>query len=190
MDRSADNIGQIINQIQRDLEELKTTQLRNEDIPAGAITTPKLADGAVTTAKIADGAVDSDKIGSASVALTNMLTSSFSSTEGAWSVYYMPNGKKIWLQSGQSTTSAYNAGPGNWGYAQNIASLPSSVESISDVHVLAWVSGANGSGSTKVAVVHGALVGGDGVFGISATELYGSGSGTTTADWSIMLIEK
>lgn len=31
MDRSADNLGQIINDIQRDLEELKTTQLRNAE---------------------------------------------------------------------------------------------------------------------------------------------------------------
>ena len=39
MDRSADNIGQVINDIQRDLEELKTTQLRvRENIyPVGSI---------------------------------------------------------------------------------------------------------------------------------------------------------
>ena len=52
MDRSADNIGQVINDIQRDLEELKTTQLRGDNIPEGAITTEKLADEAVTPAKI------------------------------------------------------------------------------------------------------------------------------------------
>ena len=39
MDRSADNLGQIINDIQRDLEELKTTQLRvrEELYPIGSI---------------------------------------------------------------------------------------------------------------------------------------------------------
>lgn len=39
MDRSADNLGQIINDIQRELEELKTTQLRVRETfyPVGSI---------------------------------------------------------------------------------------------------------------------------------------------------------
>ena len=39
MDRSADNLGQIINDIQRELEELKTTQLRVREVlyPVGSI---------------------------------------------------------------------------------------------------------------------------------------------------------
>ena len=39
MDRSADNLGQIINDIQRELEELKTTQLRARETfyPVGSI---------------------------------------------------------------------------------------------------------------------------------------------------------
>lgn len=39
MDRSADNLGQIINDIQRELEELKTTQLRERETryPVGSI---------------------------------------------------------------------------------------------------------------------------------------------------------
>lgn len=39
MDRSADNLGQIINDIQRELEELKTTQLRVKETfyPVGSI---------------------------------------------------------------------------------------------------------------------------------------------------------
>ena len=39
MDRSADNLGQIINDIERELEELKTTQLRVREVlyPVGSI---------------------------------------------------------------------------------------------------------------------------------------------------------
>ena len=39
MDRSADNLGTVINDIQRDLEELKTTQLRVRETlyPVGSI---------------------------------------------------------------------------------------------------------------------------------------------------------
>lgn len=68
MDRSADNIGQIINDIQRDLEELKTMQISGGgDIPDGSVTESKLADGAVSSAKLADGAVSASKLSSAFV---------------------------------------------------------------------------------------------------------------------------
>lgn len=60
MDRSADNIGQIINDIQRDLEELKTMQISGGvDIPDGSITESKLADGSVSESKLSSGLVDS-----------------------------------------------------------------------------------------------------------------------------------
>lgn len=62
MDRSADDLGQILNNIERDLEELKTTQIRTENIPDGAITTPKIANDAVTEGKVADGAISTNKI--------------------------------------------------------------------------------------------------------------------------------
>ena len=52
MDRSADNLGQIINDIQRELEELKTTQLRvRENIyPVGSI---YMSATAATTSEVA-----------------------------------------------------------------------------------------------------------------------------------------
>lgn len=87
MDRGDDSLSAVINALQRDLEELKTTQLRNEDIPAGAITTPKLADGAVTTDKIADGAVDTDKIGAGAVTPAKASFTKYSSAKqvvGEW----------------------------------------------------------------------------------------------------------
>lgn len=51
MNRSADDIGQIIAGIQRDLEELKSNQGRSP-IPDDSVTTAKIVDAAVTSAKI------------------------------------------------------------------------------------------------------------------------------------------
>lgn len=52
MDRSADNLGQIINDIQRELEELKTTQLRVRETlyPVGSI---YMSATAATTSEVA-----------------------------------------------------------------------------------------------------------------------------------------
>jgi len=52
MDRSADNLGQIINDIQRELEELKTTQLRERETryPVGSI---YMSATAATTSEVA-----------------------------------------------------------------------------------------------------------------------------------------
>lgn len=85
MDRSADNLGQIINDIQRDLEELKTTQIRSEDIPEGAITTEKLADNAVTNPKLDWSSIITD--------LTSDITLSAGWTEasGALKLYKLGN---------------------------------------------------------------------------------------------------
>lgn len=51
MNRSADDIGQIIAGIQRDLEELKSNQGRSP-IPDDSVTTAKIVDAAVTSEKI------------------------------------------------------------------------------------------------------------------------------------------
>lgn len=125
------------------------------------------------------------------VAKNNVDSSSYSgSSEDGWDVSYLPNGKKMWSKNGQSTTSSYTVGTGYWGYASNIAELPTSVSDISDVYVMGWASPTSASGSTKVFLYNGGLVGGARKFGIVANELYGSGTTATTANWSITLIEK
>lgn len=130
-------------------------------------------------------------LGTASVTKNNVDSSSYSaSSEDGWDVSYLPNGKKMWSKNGQSTTSSYNVGAAYWGYATNIAELPTSVASISDVYVMSWVSPNSASGSTKVFLYNGGLVGGVRKFGIAANELYGSSPTATTVNWSITLIEK
>lgn len=52
MDRSADDIGTIISGMQRDMEELKSTQLTSDNIADGSVTSSKIANGAVTKEKI------------------------------------------------------------------------------------------------------------------------------------------
>jgi hypothetical protein len=130
-------------------------------------------------------------LGTASVTKNNVDSSSYSaSSEDGWDVSYLPNGKKMWSKNGESTTESYTVGQSHWGYASNIAELPSSVASVSDVYVMSWVSPTSASGSTKVFLYNGSLVGGVRKFGLAANEIYGSGSTTTTANWSITLIEK
>lgn len=125
------------------------------------------------------------------VAKNNVDSSSYSgSSEDGWDVSYLPNGKKMWSKNGQSTTESYKVGQPYWGYATNIAELPTSVASISDVYVIGWASPTSASGSTKVFLYNGGLVGGVRKFGIVANEIYGSGTTATTANWSITLIEK
>lgn len=51
MDRSTDDIASLLSNIQRDLEELKSTQIAG-NIPNLSVTTDKLADGAVTPDKV------------------------------------------------------------------------------------------------------------------------------------------
>lgn len=130
-------------------------------------------------------------LGTSSVTKNNVDSSSYSgSSEDGWDVSYLPNGKKMWSKNGQSTTDSYRIGSAYWGYAANIAELPASVASISDVYVMGWASPIGASGSTKVFLYNGNLVGGTRKFGLVTNEIYGSGSTTTTCNWSITLIEK
>lgn len=146
------------------------------------VTTNMIVDGAVTTAKIDDGAVTKAKVDA---------TTYDGGTEDGWTVSYLPNGKKMWYRSGEFTTASFNRGAANWGYAQNICSFPTSVVNVTDVHVFGWAEGNNGSGSTRCFVNYGSLAGGGTrKFGISVSETYGSGTGTNSGVYSIMLIEK
>lgn len=144
------------------------------------VSTAMLQDEAVTTTKIDDGAVTKAKVDA---------TTYNGGTENGWTVSYLPNGKKMWSIKGTFTTSSYTVGVGNWGYAQNIATLPTSVNSINDVYVMSWVSPTGGSASTRFWVYNGTLVGGDRAFGIAAEEVYGSGTITSGGRFSITLIE-
>lgn len=68
MDRSADSLATILNDIQRDLEELKSTQIRSEStLPDNSVTTDKIADGAVTTNKVENNAITTNKIANANI---------------------------------------------------------------------------------------------------------------------------
>ena len=144
------------------------------------VSTAMIQDEAVTTAKIDDGAVTKAKVDA---------TTYNGGTEDGWAVSYLPNGKKMWNIKGTFTTSSYTVGPNSWGYASNIATLPTSVNSINDVYVMSWASPTGGSASTKFWVYNGVLVGGDRAFGIAAQELYGSGTITSGGHFSITLIE-
>lgn len=160
------------------------------DIADGEITSAMLADSAVSTAKLAGTAVTTAKIADDAVTPAKLSASDFATTEDGWTVNILPSGKKMWSQSGQGTSDSYAAGAGNWGYCQNIAQLPSSVSSIDDVFIIGFISSTNGSGSTKFQLINGTFAGGDDKFGFSVTELYGSGSTSSVANWSITLIEK
>ena len=77
MDRTPENLGRVINTIQRDLEELKAAQttpisVSTSMIQDAAVTTAKIADSNITTAKVADGAITAAKMDSASYELTNL----------------------------------------------------------------------------------------------------------------------
>lgn len=134
----------------------------------------------VSTAMLQDEAVTKAKVDA---------TTYNGGTENGWTVSYLPNGKKMWSIKGTFTTSSYTVGAGSWGYAQNIATLPTSVNSINDVYVMSWVSPTGGSASTRFWVYNGTLVGGDRAFGIAAEEVYGSGTTTSGGRFSITLIE-
>lgn len=78
MNRSPEDLGGIINTIQRDLDEMKAAQIESQAgvVPDNSVTTPKLVDSAVTAAKIANGAVTSDKIASGAVSSGKLATAS------------------------------------------------------------------------------------------------------------------
>ena len=93
MDRSADDIGTIISGMQRDMEELKSTQLTGDNIANNSITTDKLAGGAVTTDKMnwqtITGSVDSSGWHRIDMGSLHFLWKSYSpggATSGSWNV--------------------------------------------------------------------------------------------------------
>jgi hypothetical protein len=101
MNRSADDIGQIIAGIQRDLEELKSNQGRSP-IPDDSVTTAKIVDAAVTSAKIdwstvihgtspASGTINTNSGTSISVTIPTQANTNYkviiteTESSGAWS---------------------------------------------------------------------------------------------------------
>lgn len=93
MDRSADDISTIISGMQRDMEELKSTQLTGDNIANESITTEKLADHAVTTEKMDWSTITSGESSSgwnrADIGYLHLLWKNYSpggATTGSWNV--------------------------------------------------------------------------------------------------------
>lgn len=133
MDRSADNIGQIINDIQRDLEELKTMQISGGgDIPDGSVTESKLADGAVSSAKIADGAITTAKISNGAVTVDKVDWSGVANhlwTDGTYASGYKASTNQGFMQKIQACIVGgflYI----RWGASPNAGNFPAGSEVI------------------------------------------------------------
>lgn len=155
--------------------------VQSTDIVANAVTTAKIADSAVTTAKIADGAITRAKVDATSYSAT---------AEGNWAVSYLPNGKKMWIQSGNwGPSGSFTPGGQNYAFVSNIATLPASLADFSGIHIIGTAQSA--TPSCQCDFVWGStFVGGTTKFGLRLHEWYGTGSVTRSGTFSLVLIEK
>ena len=147
----------------------------------GSVPTAALADSAVTTAKIADGAITRAKVDATSYSAT---------AEGNWAVSYLPNGKKMWIQSGNwGPSGSFTPGGQNYAFVTNIATLPASLADFSGIHIIGTAQSSTPSCQCDF-VWNSTFVGGTTKFGLRLHEWYGSGSVTRSGTFSLVLIEK
>ena len=151
------------------------------NIPDGVVSTAKVADTAITTAKVANNAITRAKVDATSYAAT---------AEGNWTVSYLPNGKKMWIQSGNwGPSGSFTPGGQNYAFVTNIATLPASLADFSGIHIIGTAQ--SSTPSCQCDFVWGStFVGGTTKFGLRLHEWYGSGSITRSGTFSLVLIEK
>lgn len=130
MDRSADNIGNIINNLQRDMEELKSTQLTSDSIADGSITAQKLNWGTFYAQIVYAG--------------SNFTTDSSTMTD-KFQIEHLPKGRYLFLAS----TNWYAANTGADGECNMRFSLVDGGETTNSDTNIAYLDNTAWSGTTN-----------------------------------------
>ncbi len=164
-------------------------------VPTGAttITSGNITQNhvAISAADIADGEITGNMLANNTITRAKVDATSYAATaDGNWTVSYLPNGKKMWVQSGNwGPSGSFTPGGQNYAFVSNIATLPSALADFSGIHIIGTAQST--SQSCQCDFVWGnSAVGGSDKFGLRLHEWYGTGSVTRSGTFSLILIEK